>query len=133
MKKLVTLFLLLFLFCGCTPMRNTAASRPVVVVGITVTHQNGPVATRRYYTSSAKMRSVLDYLRGLNPYGTAPETPTAAMGESYRIVLSHSDGSETLYWQIADRYFLEEGKPWQMIDPEQAGLLGRIFSQTESD
>ncbi len=133
MKKFVTLCLVLFLFCGCTPMQETAAPRPVVVVGITVTRQNGPVTTRRHYTSSAKMRSVLNYLRWLKPYGTAVENPTAAMGESYRIVLSHSDGSEKLYWQIADRYFLEEGKPWQMLDPEQAATLSQMFSQMESD
>ncbi len=133
MKKIVTLCLILFLLCGCTPMKDTAVSKPVVVVGVTVTHQDGPVTTRHYYTTSSKMRSVLDYLRWLKPYGTVDENPTAATGDSYRIVLSYSNGSEKLYWQIADRYFLEEGKPWQMLDPEKAGVLGQIFSQMESD
>ena len=133
MKKLVTFCLILLLLCGCTPMQNTPASKPVVVVGITVTHQNGSVITRRHYTSSSKMRSVLDYLRWVKPYGTADGNLLANTGDNYRIILSYSDGSEKWYQQIDDQYFLEEGKSWQMLDPEMAGVLGQIFTQMESD
>lgn len=104
-----------------------------VVVGVTVSYENGPISAQRVYTSDSKMQRVLDYLRLIDPYGTPQEDPEATQGSDYRITLYFSDGSQTDYRQKSDRYMRQSGGKWKKIDPSQADELGRIMGQLESD
>lgn len=119
------------LLSGCS--HQSPPSRPTVVTGITVTYENGPISARRYYTTSAKMRAILNYLRWIDPYGTPEVDPDSVSGGSFSIVLSYSDGREKLYRQKADSYLLEEGYAWRKIDPDRAITLGKILGEMDSD
>lgn len=123
--------LVISLFCGCSHRKEPI--RPTVVTGITVTYENGPISARRYYSTSAKMRAILNYLRWIDPYGAPEVDPENVSGSNFSIVLSYSDGREKLYRQKADSYLLEEGHPWRKIDPDRAMTLGKMLGEMESD
>ncbi len=122
--------------CLCLAGCHRVTAEPAtarVVTDISVTVQNGPLTARRHYTASEKVRTILHYLRWIDPYGQPEVDPEAVEGNSIRIELHYSDGNKKTYLQRADRYLLEEGKPWQNIDPEAALDLSRILGQMESD
>lgn len=128
----ISVILSLVFLLGCTGA-DSMPSKPSVVTGVTVTYENGGVTAQRYYTSDDKIRSVLNYLRWIDPYGVPEENPELSSGSSFSIVLSYSDGREKLYRQKSDRFFLEEGKPWRNIDPNKAVSLSQMLGQMESD
>ena len=128
----MALIVSLVFLMGCSDAAP-APSKPSVVTGVTVSYENGSVTAQRYYTSDCKIRSVLNYLRWIDPYGVPEENPELSSGSSFHIVLSYSDGREKLYRQKSDRYFLEEGKPWQNIDPNKAISLSQMLGELESD
>ena len=123
--------LVLSLLSGCR--QETTPIRPNVVTGITVTYENGPISARRYYTSSPKMRAILNYLRWIDPYGPPEVDPETINGSTFSIVLSYSNGQEKRYLQKADNYLLEEGLPWRKINPDRAMTLGKMMGEMESD
>ncbi len=133
MKKARVLILIciLCLLPGCHKAQEPASFR--LVTGIDVSFENGPLHTQRHYTTSAKMRSILHYLRWIDPYGQPEENPEDTPGSSIRITLSYSDGTQKKYLQKADRYFLEDGKGWLRIDPEDAQILCQMLGKMESD
>ncbi len=117
---------------GChRPVQEPPAAR--VVTDIAVTFQNGPLTAQRHYTASPKVRTILHYLRWIDPYGQPEVDPDTVTGNSIRIELYYSDGNKKTYLQKADRYLWEEGKSWQNINPEYALDLSRILGQMESD
>ena len=128
---LFCIVLVLSLFSGCR--QEKVNNRPTVVTGITVTYENGPISARRYYTSSPKMRAILNYLRWIDPFGPPEVDPETVGGSTFSIVLSYSNGQEKLYLQKADNYLLEEGFPWRKIDPNRAMTLGKMLGEMESD
>lgn len=134
-RWLLAVIFSVLILTGCAGGQGADAStvQPRVVTGITVTYENGPISARRYYTTSAKMRAVLNYLRWIDPYGVPQEDPSTVSGSSFRIILSYSDGREKLYLQKADRYLMEEGQSWKQIDPDKAMTLGQILGEMESD
>ena len=125
------LALILSLLCGCR--QESRPVSPTIVTGITVTYENGPISAKRYYTSSPKMRAILNYLRWIDPYGPPEVDPETISGSTFSIVLSYSNGQEKLYLQKADNYLLEEGLPWRKINPDRAITLGRMMGEMESD
>ena len=128
------LLLIGLLFTGCS--RGNAQQVPEkcrVVTGVHVVFENGPLHTERQYTASSKVRAILNYLRWLDPYGSPEEDPDAVSGSSFRITLQYSDGCEKNYVQKADRFLLEDGKPWRRIDPTRAQTLSQILGQMASD
>lgn len=127
-KVLIGIAALWILLAGCQRVQEPTPCR--VVTQITVTRSDG---SRRNYTDQDKMRTVLTYLRCLDPYGTAADPPPAAAGADYRIEVSYSDGNGTIYLQRADRYLQVKGQPWQNLDPEKAALLSDIFKTVPSD
>lgn len=128
MKKiLIGMAALWILLAGCQRIQEPAVCR--VVTQITVTRSDG---SRRCYTDQSKMRAVLTYLRGLDPYGAA-DAPTVGTDTDYRIEVSYSDGNGTIYLQKANRYLQINGQSWQSLDPEKAALLSEIFETTPSD
>ena len=128
---LISLTLTVLFLSGCR--QQSEPPRPTVVTGITVTYENGPISAQRYYSTSAKMRAILNYLRWIDPYGVPEVDPESVNGGSFSIVLSYSDGREKLYRQKADSYLLEEGCPWRKIDPDRAMTLGKMLGEMESD
>ena len=128
---LVYFALVISLLCSCSQQKEP--TRPNVVTGITVTYENGPISARRYYSSSPKMRAILNYLRWIDPYGSPDIDPESVGGSSFSIVLSYSDGGIKQYRQKADNYLQEEGQPWRKIDPDRAMTLGRMLGEMESD
>ncbi len=136
MKRIYTAgLLLILLICGgCSrqaAMPQSTTHR--VVTEIHVFYENGPIRTQRHYFTSEKMQAVLNYLRLLNPYGVATESPNSVSGSNFDIVLTYSDGGEKRYRQHADRYLQEGNGQWRQIDPKKALELSRILSQMESD
>lgn len=121
------------LLTGCSRQPSPQPTQSKIVTGITVSWEENGTDARRYYTTSEKMRAVLNYLRWIDPYGTPQEDPEAVSGCRYRIILSYSDGREKQYLQKANRYLWEEGKSWRRIDPENAATLGKILSEMQSD
>lgn len=136
MKKsffLICLLTVLSAFLWGCSRRNAPQNPGHVVTRIGVTCQNGPVQTQRSYTSSVKMRAILNYLRWIDPYGVPQEDPEQVDGTLFRIVMVFSDGSEKVYLQKADRYMQIDGAPWKTVDPQKALTLSQILGQMKSD
>lgn len=128
------LSLIAVLLSGCGSY-NPADTQPEcrIVTGIAVIYNNGPINAEKYYTSSSKMRAVLNYLRWIDPYGPPEEDPETVSGSSFRITLEYSDGCRKDYVQKADRYMQEDGGNWEKIDPKKALTLSQIIGVMESD
>ena len=129
---ILSLFALLLSGCG---RYNPADTQPQcrVVTGISVIFNNGPIHAEKYYTSSNKMRAVLNYLRWIDPYGPPEEDPETVTGSSFRITLEYSDGCQKDYVQKADRFMQEDDGSWKKIDPKKALTLSQIIGLMESD
>jgi len=134
-KRICLLLAVLSLLLAGCGRRKPQSGQPQqrIVTGISVTFQNGPLQSRRQYTSSVKMRAVLNYLRWIDPYGTPAEDPETVEGSEFRIVVQFSDATEKIYLQKADRFMQIDGAPWQNIRPENAMTLGKILGSMESD
>ena len=135
MKKLalVLCVCMLVMLCGChraEPISTTPPGR--VVVQIRVLYQNGNLQTYREYSSTEKMRAILNYLRWIDPYGTPKEDPEAVEGSLFRIEMVFSDDSRKVYLQKADRYMLVEGHGWKYIDPQNAMTLGTMLGKMKA-
>ena len=121
------------LLWGCSAHQDPAQSVSRVVTDITVTCSNGPIQVQRHYTSSEKMRAILNYLRWIDPYGIPTEDPEQSEGSLFQIVMTFSDGSEKVYLQKADRYMQIDGEDWMTIDPQKALTLGQMLGEMKSD
>ena len=132
-KMLVALILLVSLILTGCNRRQQAPAQCRVVTGIHVSFDDGPLHMERQYTLSSKVRAILNYLRWLDPYGLPEENPETVSGSSFRITLQYSDGCEKHYLQKADRFLLEDGKPWRRIDPARARALSEILGKMASD
>ena len=136
MKKLALVLCMgmLLMLCGCHSAEPTGTLPPGrVVVQIRVLYQNGQLQTYREYSSTEKMRAILNYLRWIDPYGTPKEDPETVEGSLFRIEMVFSDDSRKVYLQKADRYMLVEGHDWKYIDPKNAMTLGTMLGKMESD
>ncbi len=132
-KKLIAVFVLIsLLLAGCGGKQQAPAACRVVT-GVHIVFDDGPLHLERQYTVSSKVRAILNYLRWLDPYGLPEEDPETVSGSSFAITLQYSDGCEKHYLQKADRFLLEDGKPWQRIDPKRAQTLSQILGQMGSD
>jgi len=132
-KMIAILALFSLLLTGCNRSNAAQPAQCRTVTGIHVTFDNGPLHTERQYTVSSKVRAVLNYLRWLDPYGLPEEDPETVAGSSFQITLQYSDGCEKHYVQKADRFLLEDGKPWRRIDPARAQTLSQILGKMASD
>ena len=134
MKKTICIICLMLsmLLSGCRG-QDPAQSVSRVVTDITVTCSNGPVTFQRHYTSSEKMRAILNYLRWIDPYGIPKEDPEQIEGSLFHIVMRFSDGSEKVYLQKADRYMQIDGANWMAIDPQKALTLSQMVGEMKSD
>ena len=134
MKKFIAILsLMAMLLSGCSRKAEELPDQCRVVTGVQVTFDNGPLHAQRQYTTSSKVRAILNYLRWLDPYGLPEEDLETVTGSSFRIILQFSDGCEKQYVQKADRFLLEDGKAWRRIDPARAQTLSQILGKMASD
>lgn len=131
MKKIMCLFLLCMLLCGCANSTQATQNQFKWVTRITAEYQKGVIRLERHYTEDEKIRPVLDYFRGLSPYGRVEAVPNDGV---YALVTVYfSDGSSKVYEQQSNSYLRQNGGAWQNIDPEKGEELGLLLGLTESD
>ena len=120
----VLLWILSLLLSGCTshPVRDY---RVVTSIHVTVSH-NAQVTEHRY-TQPEDMHVILNYLRRLDTYAPVDISADTFRSDAFRIVLHCSDGSLTVYHQIADGYLQKNGGQWVKTDPTLASALRRIL------
>lgn len=135
MKKAVLACLCFCLLLGGCSRHTDTTEMPKcrVVTGVHVVFENEPFRMERNYTTSAKMRAILNYLRWVDPYGKPEEDPETVSGSHFQITVSYSDGCSKTYLQKADRFFLEDGQSWKRIDPARALILSQILGKMNSD
>lgn len=104
-----------------------------VVEGVRVYYECGGIRLERVYLAPEKIRSILNYLRVIDPYGPPEEDPEKADGSSFRIELHYSDGCSNTYLQKGDRFMKTDGGDWKRIDPKRARELSRILGTMEAD
>lgn len=124
----------ILLLSGCSNVIQLP-QEPVssVVTSITVNYSNGPIQTLRHYTHNEKIRSILNYLRQVDAYGTPEENPETADGSDIHIVLYYSNDRLKVYRQKSDRYLKEGDAAWKKIDASKAKKLGYLLGRMESD
>lgn len=128
MRLVAFVLVLLLLFTGCVP-HYEPAYRVVTAVSVTVSHQ---AQLRHYrYTDHPRIQAVLNYLRRLKPYAPQDIAPETFRSDAFRIILHRSDGTETVYHQIADGFLQKNGGPWHRVDPAHASSLSRLLGQLE--
>ena len=129
MKRIIFLLIFCFLLGGCTVSASEPSIR--VVTGIQVQYkQNGTEITRTYSRDSS-IRSVLNYLRMLRPYG--PIIPEGDPQPTCQITLRYSSGTDCTFRQMGDRYLCKNNEYWEKIDVVQAQLLYPLLLLLPSD
>ena len=117
--------------CGFSNAQKPPAYR--VITQISVDYQRGTLQSQWLFSTSEKMQMILDYLRGIDPYGAPSEIPEEMPGSNFQIELLYSDGSTCNYHQRADRFMRIGDGPWKRIDPQKALELSQILGQLTSD
>lgn len=125
---------LILLLSGCG-FHNAMQTPPTyrVITQIFVDYQGGPLQSQWSFSSTEKMQLIVDYLRGVDPYGAPSEVPEETPGGDFQIKLLYSDGSLRHYHQRADRFMRIDNGPWKRIDPQKALELSQILGQLSSD
>ena len=131
MKKIMIL-LLCVLLGGCRAAAPSQPEQMKVVTRITAQYNSGAVRLQRSYTDEEKLRSILNYLRGLSPYGSGEEEPAGQAGQA-EVTLYFSDGSSKVYEQYGVGFLRLDGGKWQRINPERGQELPLILGLLESD
>lgn len=113
---------------GCVP-HYEPAYRVVTEVSVTVSHD---ARVRSYrYTDHPRIQAVLNYLRRLKTYTPRDIAPDTFRGDAFRIILHRSDGTQTVYHQIADGYLQKNGGRWLRTDPVHGSSLLRLLEELE--
>ena len=123
MRK-VLLWILSLLFSGCVahPPREYH-----VVTRIDVTVSHNAQITEYRFAQPEQLQAVLSYLRRLETYAPADISADTFRSDAFRIVLHRSDGTQTVYHQIADGYLQKNGGSWVKTDPTLASALRRLL------
>lgn len=128
--KILCLLLFCFTLCGCQS-NGPQVPRLVTQIQIVGVHQNIPVEV--IYTNPQKMETILYYLRSLEDLGRADTDPERIMGDRFKITVSFTDGSKSVYRQQADRFLSRDGRPWQAVDPQKARMLYPLMAALPAD
>ena len=102
-----------------------------VVTQVQVQYSRKDDTIHRVYTKPASMQSVLTYLRILDPYG--PAVPEDSYDSTCQITLGYSDGSDSVYYQLGNRYIRRDDGGWEYIDKSRATLLYPMLLLLPSD
>lgn len=125
-RRLLFAFFLIVLCCGgCGKPKEQAAVRVVTAIELTAT-RDGSLHSKTY-TDSDTMGSILQYLRKLDPYTPTDIAPDSFRTDAYQITVFYSDGTQTVYRQIYDRYFQIPDGSWRLIDPHFGNMLSQLL------
>ena len=125
-------FILLFLLSSCRAgQSHTSMPRVVTQISVISTHEGA--IQHHVYTTPAKMKILLNYLRRLDPYGDTDIEPDTFRTDAYEITLFYSDGQSSIYRQIYDQYLQENDGPWKRINPADGGYLLPILTNLPTD
>lgn len=128
MRLLAFALVLLLVLTGCVP-HYEPAYRVVTEVTVTASHNS---QVRHYrYTDHPRMQAVLNYLRRLKTFAPNDIAPDTFRSDAFRITLHRSDGTQTVYHQIANGYLQKNGGRWLRIDPVHASSLLRLLGELE--
>lgn len=103
-----------------------------VVTAISVTASHNQQITHYHYTRQEDMRAVLNYLRTLETFAPTLIAADTFRGDAFRITLHRSDGTQAVYYQIADGYLQKDGGPWLKTDSRHASALLRLLEALPS-
>lgn len=98
-----------------------------VVEKITVTVSHNAQIREYAYTQPEKMQSILLYLRRMQTYAPEAIAPETFRSDAFRIILHRSDGTQTVYHQIADGFLQKDGGDWEKVDARHASSLLRLL------
>lgn len=132
MKRWLLLVCVALLLAGCGPRVDTTV-RKNLVTEIIITCQTDTETVERRYTSQAKMRSVLLYIRSVRSPFDAPQQPQEGEGKRVCITTVCADQTKKEYWQVGERYFKEGDGNWRQIDSEKGAYLWTIIKLLPSD
>ncbi len=104
-----------------------------VVTDIAVTAAHNAEITEYRYSDTHQLREILNYLRRLDTYAPADIAADTFRSDAFRITLYLSDGSQTVYHQIADGYLQKDGGQWLKTDPKFASSLRRLLLRLEAE
>ncbi len=129
MKKMVILLLLPLVLWGCKARAEEPAYR--VVTGVEVRYEREDGILIRTYEKPASIRSILTFLRILQPFG--PVQPTEPQNSTCRITLHHSHGEDTVYLLQGQRYLQKDNGDWENVNASRASLLYPLLLLLPSD
>ena len=134
MRKTAVVFVLVSLILtACTPVCSETPGSPRLVTAIEASFDGDTITLHRQYTSSEKLRAVLDYIRCLEIYGT-PESDTGIPASNCgKIVITFSDGTTKTYEQRGDQFLRQNNGSWHYINMEQAQEFPLLLAMMESD
>lgn len=134
-RRIQVMGIVLILFLSGCGLPNALQKPPAyrVITQIYVDYQGGPLQEQWLFSSPEKIQLIVDYLRGIDPYGAPSEVPEETPGGDFQIKLLYSDGSLRHYHQRADRFMRIDDGPWKRIDPQKALELSQILGQLSSD
>lgn len=136
MKKRIVWYgviICLLILAGCSGNVGAQSTGPRVVTSIEVTGTTGQQHLQILYTNQAKMGVILNYLHLLRQRGQAYTDPEQIAGDSFKITLFLSDGTQQIYRQHADRFLSKDNAPWHYVRQEHAEYLRRILEAMPSD
>lgn len=129
MKRILFLLILGLFLSGCSAKQEHSAYR--VVTGVQVRYTANGSTLERTYTKQGSMRSILTYLRILDPFG--PVQPEGEFDSSCQITLQYSNGPDRVYLQQGLHYLQQDNGSWERIDPSHASLLYPLLLLLPSD
>ncbi len=134
MRRWIFFLIICLLLSGCTYYAPDGENHPVrVVTRIDVISTQEGTLKQFTYTDSKKMKTVLYYLRNLQPDRSTPITPDTFRTDAYEIRLTLSDGTQTVYHQIYDEFLQKNGGQWKSIDRTQGANLPQMLANLPSD
>lgn len=132
-RKILPFLLVCVLFSGCKEKTNLPETPLVFVTQVHIDYQYRQSHLQRRYTDSDKMDVILYYLYDLSPHGQPEEDPEQIQGDSCKITVTMSDGSQRVYRQVAGQYLSVDSRPWQKISEMKGNVLYHLVNHIESD
>lgn len=137
MKKIGCAFVVTVLMClllsGCVQKEDETPAPLQLVSHIEILYDYRQSQLQRHYTNTDKIDVVLHYLHKLSPYGLASEDPEYLQGDSCKITVHLSDGSQHIYRLRGSRYLSVDFHQWQNVDYNKGSVLFHLFHHLPSD
>lgn len=129
-KKAAVFCLALVLLFGCQRKANNGS---IIVNHITVTYEHNGQILQQEYSAPEAMRTILVLIRMLGDRGRANEDPETLPGQSFRLVMTHTDGSQKVFCSKENRFVRDGNGPWQQVHPDRLSRLHRVLQNLPGD